>query len=304
MAPPSKKRSFDSPGGKSKKPRTSERPTTERKDAPQPRAAPAFKSSLMAEEVDFPRGGGTSLTALEVKQTRAEGRAEADAEAPVKKTRKISERHAKRLKKASGPSDAARAERDKDTFRVEELSYKRLVPGTLILGRVHTVLPLHLVLSLPNNLLGHVPITEISNTLTAALNKEMNDGEDESMDEEEDDDESGAPELPELFVPGQYVAAKVLNAFPTASQAFIAQYPVSETTRLAARIELTLIPSKINGEVAQADLVDGFRITGEILSKEDKGYRVGLGFGSDSSLTGVEGFLSNDEAEKATTCTS
>lgn len=47
----------------------------------EPRAAPSFVSSLKTEETDFPRGGGTSLTALEVKQTRAEGRREAEAEA-------------------------------------------------------------------------------------------------------------------------------------------------------------------------------------------------------------------------------
>ncbi|CAK9780409.1 hypothetical protein CC85DRAFT_256901 [Cutaneotrichosporon oleaginosum] len=289
MAPPktSKKRAADSPAGKAKKART------DAPAGPAPRAAPAFTSALKAEEVDFPRGGGTTLTPLEVKQVRAEGRAEADAEGKPK-PRKISERHAKRLKKATGSGDAARAERDKDTIRVEELSYKRLVPGTLVLGRVHTVLPLHLVVSLPNNLLAHVPITEVSNTLTAALNKEMNDDEDVEMEDEEEE-EGGAPELPELFAPGQYVAAKVLNAFPTASQAFVAQYPVSETTKLAARIELTLIPEKINGEVAKADLTDGFRITGEVLSKEDKGYRVGLGLGE--SAPGVEGFLRNEEVD-------
>jgi hypothetical protein len=41
---------------------------------------PTFVSTLKAEETDFPRGGGTSLTALEVKQTRDEGRREAEAE--------------------------------------------------------------------------------------------------------------------------------------------------------------------------------------------------------------------------------
>lgn len=48
--------------------------------AAEPRPAPSFVSTLKAEETDFPRGGGTSLTALEVKQTRAEGRREAEAE--------------------------------------------------------------------------------------------------------------------------------------------------------------------------------------------------------------------------------
>ena len=50
------------------------KPTTE------PRPMPTFVSTLKAEETDFPRGGGTSLTALEVKQTRDEGRREAEAE--------------------------------------------------------------------------------------------------------------------------------------------------------------------------------------------------------------------------------
>lgn len=50
------------------------------KPAVEPRAMPTFVSTLKAEETDFPRGGGTSLTALEVKQTRDEGRKEAEAE--------------------------------------------------------------------------------------------------------------------------------------------------------------------------------------------------------------------------------
>ncbi|KAL1413196.1 rRNA biogenesis protein rrp5 [Vanrija albida] len=292
MAPPhaSKKRAGGAGASPSaKKPRTERAP---REDHAAPRAAPAFTSALQSEEVDFPRGGGSSFTALEMKQIRAEGQREADAEvaANKKQPRKVSERHAKRIKKSKSTIDAERAERDKDTIRVEELSYKRLVPGTHVLARVHTVLPLHLVLSLPNNLLAHVPITEVSATLTAALNKDIDAMSEDGEDEEDDDEDTGAPELAELFVPGQYVTAKVLNLFPTASQDFIAQYPVSETTRLAARVELTLIPEKINGEIAKADVEAGFRIVGEVLSKEDKGYRVGLGLEG-----GVEGFITNDE---------
>lgn len=299
MAPPQgKKRSAGaSSPAKSKKPRT-ETPA-ERKE---PRAAPSFKSALQSEEVDFPRGGGSSLTAFETKQIRAEGQREADAEAQgdKKKKRQLSERHAKKLKKneKEAARAEARAERDKDTIRVEELSYKRLVAGTMVLGRVHTILPLHLVLSLPNNLLGHVPITEVSTTLTTALNAEMDsDAEDK---EEDEDEEKSAPELVDIFTPGQYVAAKVLNLFPTASQNFIAQYPVSETTKLAARVELTLVPEKLNSEVAKADLAAGFRITGEVLSDEDKGYRVGLGLNSDAGA--VEGFITSSEVDEFVSC--
>lgn len=295
MAPPtSKKRS--QAGGSSphaKKPRTDNTHTP----------APGFKSSLLTEEVDFPRGGGSSLTAFETKQARNEGLREADAEGrPQKKVRSISERHAKRLKKTEvSAKDVARADRDKDTMRVEELSYKRLVVGTTVLARIHTILPLHLVVSLPNHLLAHVPITEVSKTLTAALNADM-DAMSEDGEKEDEDEETEAPDLTDIFQPGQYFPAKVVNLFPTASQAFIAQYPVSETTRLAARAELTLVPEKINAEVAKADVASGFKITGEVLSKEDKGYRVGLGFGTGAGLGGVEGFISNEEVESNTPC--
>ncbi len=54
---------------KSKKPKT-EKATT--------KAAPPATSTLISEEVDFPRGGGTSLSALEVKTLRAEATKEAD----------------------------------------------------------------------------------------------------------------------------------------------------------------------------------------------------------------------------------
>jgi rRNA biogenesis protein RRP5 len=300
MAPPnSKKRS--QPGGSSpsaKKARTGIK-GSDRAERAKPAPMPSFKSSLLGEEVDFPRGGGSSLTAFETKQARNEGMREAEAEdgKPQKKVRSISDRHAKRIKKSSSAKDAERVERDKDTIRVEELSYKRLVPGTLVLARIHTVLPLHLVVSLPNHLLAHVPITEVSKTLTAALNADMDAMSEDGSDKEDDEEET--PDLADIFTPGQYFPARVVTVFPTASQAFIAQYPVSEMTRLAARAELTLVPEKINTDIAKADLAKGFKIAGEVLSKEDKGYRVGLGFGSDAGLAGVEGFISNEEVEQA-----
>jgi len=58
-----------SAGPKTKKVKTAKTP-----DVPQP------SSSLLTEEVDFPRGGGTSFTPLEVKKLRVEAVKEADAE--------------------------------------------------------------------------------------------------------------------------------------------------------------------------------------------------------------------------------
>jgi rRNA biogenesis protein RRP5 len=165
-----------------------------------------------------------------------------------------------------------------------------------VLARVHTVLPLHLILSLPNNLLAHVPITEISNTLTRLLSLETSSS---TSSHPESEDESEAPDLAELFQPGQYYTAKVLNLYPTASQSFASQYPPSETNKLAARVELTLVPEKVNSEIVKADVTSGYLVSGEVISEEDKGWRVGLGLNKEHGLTGVEGWLTTAEAKKA-----
>ena len=72
----SKKRTLEEPSSsqKTKKPKQDDR-------ASKPADISAQHSNLMAvDEIDFPRGGGTNLTALEVKATRAEGIKEANAE--------------------------------------------------------------------------------------------------------------------------------------------------------------------------------------------------------------------------------
>jgi rRNA biogenesis protein RRP5 len=150
-----------------------------------------------------------------------------------------------------------------DGLGVEHLNYKRLTPGTKILARIHSVLNLHLILSLPNQLLAHVPITEISNSLTHLLTKDEKDSNsDISMKEEEsdsDDEESSVPELHQLFRPGQYVLTTLTQSFVSESsnKAFLTLYPPSEAIRLASRLEMSLVPEKVNKEVSRLDVVKG-----------------------------------------------
>lgn len=74
-----KKRVLDETSGSPKAKKTKTEKTTKkaREDAPKP--APTH-STLVADDIDFPRGGGTSLTPLEVKTLRAEAAKEADSE--------------------------------------------------------------------------------------------------------------------------------------------------------------------------------------------------------------------------------
>ena len=148
------------------------------------------------------------------------------------------------------------------------------------------------MLSLPNNLLAHVPITEISSTLTSKLSDES------ELEEEVESDDDSTPNLIDLFTIGQYLPARVVQTFPTASQSFSSQYSQTETIRLAARVELTLKPEKINADTSKQDVTKGYAITGEVLSEEDKGYQIGLGLQTESDSSRLEGWLSKKDVEK------
>lgn len=129
----------------------------------------------------------------------------------------------------------------------------------------------------------------------------MSVSDDEGAEEDETDTKS-APELNQLFAIGQYYPARVVATYPTASQAFVSQYPVSETTRLAARVEMTLMPEKVNQEVAKADLEKGYVLVGEVKEEEDKGRRVGLGLGDEAGGATVGGWIGKEQVTKNMPC--
>ncbi len=74
-----KKRVLDETSGSPKAKKTKTEKTTKKAKEETPKPAPTH-STLVAEDIDFPRGGGTSLTPLEVKTLRAEAAKEADSE--------------------------------------------------------------------------------------------------------------------------------------------------------------------------------------------------------------------------------
>lgn len=200
-----------------------------------PAAAPA------PVEVDFPRGGGTTLTAGEYTSARREGlqaaeagtlfadpptaaEAEAGSDQPLadgaqaKKKRKLADRKDKRAGvPGAGKSDKkgkARADGSahiKDALRVEHLNYKRLVPGLRLAGLVVSIKALELIVALPNQLVGHVPITQVSKYYTKRLEEEADD--EEGSEEEEDGEKKPVKGLEELFRVGQWVQCVVCAFF-------------------------------------------------------------------------------------------
>ncbi|EMD41956.1 hypothetical protein CERSUDRAFT_147388 [Gelatoporia subvermispora B] len=247
------------------------------------------------EEVDFPRGGGTSLTPLEVKALRAEAVQEANeelfdspdaAQKPANKSRRKSD--------VSGKEKKDSKDRKGDTIRVEHLNYKRVEVGMKILAQVVSVEPLALIVSMPNQLFAHVPITHISSELTERLEKMGEDDEENSEDEETEEAGSArVPDLVELFKPGQYVRAVVTTVHaPGSTDVSGLGRARDDVQKASRRVELSIVPEKVNGGVAKADVRPGFTMAAAIKSVEDHGYILNLG------VPEISGFLSFKDAAK------
>jgi rRNA biogenesis protein RRP5 len=128
-----------------------------------------------------------------------------------------------------------------------------------ILGQIVSVEPLALIVSLPNQLFAHVPITNISSQLTSRLESSM----DEDDEEEEEDDglaaSSQIPDLSDIFQPGQYVRAVVTTVHaPGSTDTSGLGKSRDQVARASRRVELSLVPERVNAGVQKSDLKPGF----------------------------------------------
>ena len=129
-----------------------------------------------------------------------------------------------------------------------------------IFAQIVAVQPLALLVSLPNQLAGHIPITNISSELTQALEKMGVDSSAEEDDEEEEEEKvSGIPELGNLFTPGQYVRCIVTAVHAAGTtEAGVMKKSKDPMEKASWRVELSLNPEQVNESVAKADLKPGF----------------------------------------------
>ncbi|KAF9566135.1 nucleic acid-binding protein [Agrocybe pediades] len=264
------------------------RTESHKSEAPQP-----TKSTLSTTEVDFPRGGGTSFTPLEVKAIRAEVVKEANAE--LFKDASSEKKTKKRKRKSEAEPSSSRSKEEKDKIRIEHLNYKRVNVGMKIFGQVTAILPLALIVSLPNQLFAHVPITNISPLFTERLEREEE--ESESEDDEEDEEKfmkNVLPDLSDLFTVGQYVRGVVSAVHqPGASDVSGIGRSRDAMSKASKRIELSLAPDQVNSGLQKSDLKAGFTLTAAIKSKEDHGYILDFG------IPDIAGFLSLKAAKQA-----
>ncbi|KAJ1027850.1 hypothetical protein NDA13_003303 [Ustilago tritici] len=292
-------------------------------------------SLLSAQEVDFPRGGSSGLTPLEFRETKREARSESTANELLFKDAKDVQAEAKRnknkqkfnrekrndAKKKRATTEVVRpaAAEKKDHIRIEHINYKRLIPGSRLLCSVLAIHPLAVVVSLPNQMLGHIPVTQISSQFTQRLQAAANanaeddsddeqddDDEDESMDEDSDGEEPAnrtssknskkdakkVPELRDLFHVGQWLVASVVQVRGGDVAKGRPIREGGEYEKESRRVELSLAPHLVNTGVTLSDLDAGATLSASISSVEDHGYML------DSGIPEFRGFVPFADAAK------
>ncbi|KAL8758381.1 MAG: hypothetical protein Q9184_003949, partial [Pyrenodesmia sp. 2 TL-2023] len=256
------------------------------------------------EEPAFPRGGASVLTPLEQKQINIQAKNDVLFEQSTGKKAPRNEyddeevdednqteglvqvgdslvKTRRRPKPKEKPSHAGQLAKEK-VVRIEGLSYKRLVPGSLVLGKVSQINQYDLALSLPNNLTGYVPVTSISDQLSERVERLAEQEEDGGQDNTKASDPGGKDlDLNSYFVFGQYLRAFVVSTEKDSAQG----------TKGKRHIELSINPQQANAGLQTSDLVVDSMLQASVKSVEDHGLIMELGIGGEA----IRGFMSSRE---------
>lgn len=158
---------------------------------------------------------------------------------------------------------------------------QRLVPGSMVLGKISQINRYDMALALPNNLTGYIPITSISDNLTEVLKKL-------AIDDEADDniEDTKQLDLKSYFTIGQYLRAYVIST----------QDEIVSGGKGKRHIELSINPYQVNKGLKKADVIVNCMVQASVSSVEDHGLIMNLGLEDKS----VRGFMSSQEVEKNT----
>ncbi|KAI4210626.1 MAG: hypothetical protein LQ351_006505 [Letrouitia transgressa] len=278
-----------------------------RKEAPSKEQVPLekkHKSSqissqtvLKPEEPAFPRGGASVLTPLEHKRIQIQAKNDVLFEQATGKKAPRSEYEDEEnrdelLFQQETPSIMAKRKMNvKDRkpktlqpigerpVRIEGLSYKRLVAGSIVLGQVSQINRYDIALALPNNLTGFVPLTSVSDILTGKAQKQAEADHDNNEDvDQQDEDEL---DLKSYFSLGQYLRAYVVST----------EKESKPGERAKRHIELSINPRQANAELEATDLAVNSMVQAAVKSVEDHGLVMDLGLQDNKA----RGFMSSKE---------
>lgn len=135
-----------------------------------------------------------------------------------------------------------------------------------ILGQVITTTPLSVIVSLPHQLMGHIPVDKITTELNSSMDRLIDrDDRSDADNSDQGENETDIPNLEEIFSPGQYVRAIVtavhphgVTVPPPSSESGISLgKPRNELDKASRRVELSLLPQEVNLGISSKDLVAG-----------------------------------------------
>jgi rRNA biogenesis protein RRP5 len=146
-----------------------------------------------------------------------------------------------------------------------------------VLAQVVATTSLSVVVSLPHQMLGHIPIDKISKGLNDAMdeliekdddsNTETSSNDNKDTDGDEVEGEATKEEIPtlqEIFHAGQYVRAVVMAVHPhgvvapPSTSGMSLGKPRNELEKASRRVELSLLPQDVNSGITVKDLGKGF----------------------------------------------
>ena len=252
-------------------------------------------SVLRAEEPSFPRGGASILTPLEHKQIQIEATRDVlfeqesstkpkavfdggDENGDLDLAETSKPLKGKARSKIKSKKGQAVTEAHDHGVKIEGLSYKRIVPGSVILGQVSQINSNDVAVALPNNLTGYVPLTSISDRATARFETMLGDIEEDTMEAERVDGKD--VNLRSFLSLGQYLRACVTSTGE------------SSGGKVKKHIELSLDPRRANTGLKKSDLVINSTVQACVKSVEDHGLVMDVSLEDES----VRGFMSSKEA--------
>ncbi|MCJ1405665.1 rRNA biogenesis protein rrp5 [Xylographa trunciseda] len=255
-------------------------------------------SILKDEEPAFPRGGASVLTPLEHKQIQIRAKQDVLFEQSTgKKVRaydsedeenedeepfeeETGKAKTKRKLTTNGKRQNVSGTSRENTVKIEGLSYKRLVPGSMVLGQVAQINRYDIALTLPNNLTGYIPITSISDKVTAVV-ETLAAADDSSSDGEGNGHSTDELNLRSVVAIGQYLRAYVSSTNGSTGSG----------ARGRKHVELSINPKQANYGLKRGDLLVNSMVQAVVSSVEDHGVVMSLGLED----TTIRGFMSSKE---------
>ncbi|KAJ3186618.1 hypothetical protein HDU85_007438 [Gaertneriomyces sp. JEL0708] len=274
-----------------KKPSVKSEPKQQKteKSSPVPKPVKANEAQPMLTEEYFPRGGASALTPLEYRQVTDQAKKDilfeqttpATDERPVKSKRK---RRRAEDDASSKEQDGTNKKRKEETTIAEQISFKRLTVGMSVLGCIKEINDLDMVIALPHQLNGYVSITDISDVISAQVEKAAADDESDAASNDDAEDTS-IPDLNDFFSIGQVVSCAISALEDTTGS-------TEDSDKGRRRVVLSLKPQQVNAGLSADDLVEGSLLPVTVASEEDHGYILSTG------IEGVSGFLLKKNALK------